>query len=66
MSSELSSKRLEISKLEKDIRKQQTNLRSKESEVKRLQEELKEQRWKVQQLSDNCEVKDHKIGDLEK
>lgn len=34
--------------------------------MKKLQEELKEQKWKVQQLSDDCEVKDHKISDLEK
>lgn len=64
--SDMTSKRLEISKLEKDIRKLQTDLRSKESEVKKVQEELKEQNWKLQQLSDDCEVKDHKISDLEK
>lgn len=63
---ELSSKRLELSKLEKDSRKQQTELRSKDKEIKRLQEELKEQGWKVNQLTDDCEVKDHKIEDLEK
>ena len=63
---ELSSKRLELSKLEKDSRKQQTELRSKDKELKRLQEELKEHGWKVNQLTDDCEVKDHKIEDLEK
>ncbi|KAK2547328.1 ELKS/Rab6-interacting/CAST family member 1 [Acropora cervicornis] len=59
-------KNVEITKLEKDLRKQQTDLRSKEKEVKILQDEVKEQNWKIQQLTDDCEVKDHKIEDMEK
>lgn len=66
VTSDLSSRKLEISILEKDLRKQQIELKSRESKMKKLQEELKEQNAKVKELSDDCEVKDLKITELEK
>lgn len=66
VTSDLSSRKLEISILEKDLRKQQIELKSRESKMKKLQEELKEQNAKVKELSDDYEVKDLKITELEK